>query len=407
MYDAIIIGAGASGLVCAINLARGGKSVAIIEAQKRGGKKILASGNGHCNIANANVSTKNFYGKNSKLIEEIVKVKPAQIIEFFNTLGLEIVTKDDAKMYPKSMQASIVLELLEAEIDRLNISKFYEVKELNIKRGFEVSFNNSTIKANNLIIATGSQAAPQLGGNSSGLEIAKNFNHTIIPQIPALVPLISSHPICKSLAGVKVKAKVRLFSNDKELSSQIGDFLFAKYGVSGLSILDLSLKANLALEKNRCHIIVDFFSDYSKQTLLEYLKSRIDKKRDLKLQLWLGAIINSKLSEYLLKELKLDEKSEAKLNSKLLKEIVEHFKNYRIEISGSREFKYAEVAYGGVDSREIDSKTMQSKKEKNLYFIGEVIDTVGDRGGYNFHFAWSSAVLCSSYCLGVPKSCVQ
>ena len=389
MYDAIVVGAGASGLVCAINLARSGKKVAIIEAQKRGGKKILASGNGHCNILNRNVSKKNFYGRNSHLIEEIAKIKPVEIIEFFSSLGLEIITKDDGKMYPKSMQASIVLQLLEAELNRLKVDRFYEVKDLKVKRGFELKFAKKLLKCKNLIIATGSKAAPQLGGNSSGLEIAKSFGHTIIEPTPALVPLVSSNPICKEVAGVKLKAKVRLFANNQEVSSQIGDFLFAKYGVSGLTILDLSLKANLALKNSNCHILVDFFSDLSKEKLISYLKSRVDKNRDLKLPLWLGAIINSKLSNYILKELNLQEKSEKSLNSKILKEIAQKLKGYKIEIEDSRDFKYAEVAYGGVDSKEIDSKTLQSKLVKNLYFIGEVLDIVGDRGGYNFHFAWS------------------
>jgi len=392
MYDAIILGAGASGLVCAINLAKNGKKVALVEAQKRGGKKILASGNGHCNIANSKVSKKNFYGKNIKLIEEIAKVKPAQIVKFFNSIGLEIVEKDDCKMYPKSMQSSIVLELLETHIKALKIDTFYEAKNIEVKKGFELKFNNKKIKAKNLIIATGSKAAPQLGGNSSGLEIAKSFGHTIINPLPALVPLVSNNPICKTLAGVKLKAKVRLFANNKELTSQVGDFLFTKYGVSGLSILDLSLKANLALKDNNCHILVDFFSDLSKIELQEYLKSRIDKNRDLTLALWLGAIINSKLATYILKELNLNNKTEATLNSKSLKAITEALKGYKINIDDTRDFKYAEVAYGGVDSREINSQTLQSKKVKGLYFIGEVIDIVGDRGGYNFHFAWSCAL---------------
>ena len=389
MYDAIVVGAGASGLICAINLARGGKKVAIIEAQKRGGKKILASGNGHCNILNSKVSKKNFYGKNSRLIEEIAKVKPEKIIKFFNTLGLEIVANDSGKMYPKSMQASIVLELLEAEVKRLNIDIFLDIKDLKVKKGFKLTFNNKTMKCKNLIIATGSKAAPQLGGSSSGLDIAKSFGHNIIKPIPALVPLVSNDPICKAIAGVKLKAKVKLFANSKEISSQVGDFLFTKYGVSGLTILDLSLKANLILQESNCYILVDFFSDYSKLELLEYLKTRVDKTRNLKLSLWLGSVINSKLITYILKELNLQNRSEATLNNKTLKIIVETLKGYRINIDGTRDFKYAEVAYGGVDSSEIDSKSMQSKKIKNLYFIGEVLDIVGDRGGYNFHFAWS------------------
>jgi len=388
------LGAGASGMVCAIKLARQGVKVAIIERLNRGGKKILASGNGHCNIANTNVGVKNFYIKNQELIKTVLSYKVEDIAEFFNALGLEITTKEDGKIYPKSMQARSVLELLEAEIKRLKIECFYEIKDLKIKKNFNIKFANKTLKTKNLIVATGSLASPQLGGNSSGLEIAKRFGHTILEPIPSLVPLISSSKICKTLAGVKVKAKVRLFIEQKETESKIGDFLFAKYGVSGLSILDLSLKTTMALKSRKnCHILVDFFSQFNKQELVEYFKSKIDKKRNLPLPLWFSGFINSKLSKELLKELNLENLSEAKLNSKIVKELSEYFKNYKINIEDAREFRYAEVAYGGVNSIEVDSKTLESKKQKGLYFIGEVLDVVGDRGGYNFYFAWCSAFL--------------
>jgi len=395
--DVAIVGAGASGMVSAILLARIGKSVVLIEAQNRGGKKILASGNGHCNIANANVSSKNFYAKNSELIRNILAIKPQDIVDFFASLGLQIITKEDGKMYPASMQASTVLELLEAELKRLKINVFYGVKDLKTTKGFKLEFKENIIKADKLIIATGSQAAPQLGGSSSGLEIAKNFGHTIIDSTPSLVPLVSSSKICKKLAGVKVKARVRLFAEGKEIASEIGDFLFTKYGVSGLTILDLSLKASLAQkDKKELHILVDFFSQQNRQKLANYLKSLIDKKRNLSLPLWLSGVINSKLAREILSELNLEQKSEADLNSKTIKSIVEAFKNYKIKIEDTRDFKYAEVAYGGVNSNEIDSQTLESKKQKGLYFAGEVLDIVAQRGGYNFYFAWSSSFICVS-----------
>ena len=390
MYDAIILGCGASGMVCAIELARSGKRVAIIEAQSRCGKKILASGNGHCNIFNKSVSVKNFYGKNKGLIKNLISTfSPAYLESFFNSLGLEISYKADGKAYPKSMQASVVLEILKANLNRFNVDIFYDVKDYEVSKNFAIKFNNKTLKAKNLIVATGSPAAPGLGGNSSGLEIAKKFGHSIIEPLPALVPLLSPDSVCKRLSGVKVEVKIRLFCKNSEIGSQIGDILFTKYGVSGLAILDLSLKANLNRE---CYILIDFFKDYKKEELLKFLKSRINKERNLPLTLWMSAIINSKIAKELLRELKLESLSEKELNSKILKEITEHFKNYKIKISGNRGFKYAEVAYGGVNSKEIDSYTLESKKQKGLYFIGEVLDIVGDRGGYNFYFAFSSAL---------------
>ena len=164
-YDIAIIGAGASGMTASINLAMQGKKICLIERQSRGGKKILASGNGHCNIGNLNINAKNYRGRNKELIRAIINnCSPQRIIEFFGDLGLDIVAKSDGKMYPKSMQASSVLALLEARVEALNIDRFFGVEGLQIKRGFSLSWGKNSIKAKNVIIATGSKAAPQLGG---------------------------------------------------------------------------------------------------------------------------------------------------------------------------------------------------------------------------------------------------
>jgi len=401
-FDVTIIGAGASGMACAILLARCGVSVALIEKQSRGGKKILASGNGKCNITNTNLLPKHFLGKNDKLIKSLLgNCSFEKIEEFFNSLGLEFDVKDDGKAYPKSHRASIVLELLEQEIKRLGVKIFYNVDNLKVDNNFSIKFNKNTLNCKQLIIATGSKAAPQLGGDISGLEIAKKFGHNIIKPLPALVPLTSNSKICKALSGVKVKASVKLVVNNTEKSSRVEDLLFTPYGVSGLAILDLSFDAVVNLyDKKDVKIVVDFFPDINRENLQKYLKQRIDKKRSLPLKLWLGAIMDSKLASYLVDELNLSDKTENNLNTKTVKEIVNICKAYEIEISGYREFKYAEVARGGVDTREL-TENLESKRVKGLYFIGEVTDIVGKRGGYNFSFAWCSAFRVSETLLEV------
>ncbi len=396
-YDVVVVGAGASGMVAAIKLARGGLKVALIERQNRGGKKILASGNGHCNIANINISPSNFYTKEKSFVGSFLGgYSVANVIEFFKSIGLEIRAKDDGKLYPHSMQASAVLNLLEAEIARLNIDSFYSSNIKQIEAGFRVHLEDAILKANSLILATGSMAAPTLGGNGSGLEIAQKFGHKISKQLPALVPLLSKDPICKTLAGVKHYCRVKLFLNGSEATSINEDFLFAKYGVSGLAILDISKDAVMALDRGlRVDIEVDFFPQINAKELTSFLKGRIDKKRDLNLKLWLSGIINSKIANYILRELNFESLSEARVNSKIVKEIVSRLKATKIEICGFREFKYAEVAQGGVELKDIDAKTMQSKLVKNLYFCGEMLDIIGQRGGYNFYFAWISAFRAS------------
>jgi len=393
-YDVVILGAGASGMVAAIALAKGGKSVALIERQKRGGKKILASGNGRCNIANKRVSSKNYQIKNKQLLQELLKNYPLNKIEcFFYDLGLELIVAEDGRLFPKSLSAQSVLELLEAWLDRLKIECFYSVEKLDIKEGFSIVFNGKVLNSENLVVATGSPAAPQLGGNSSGLEIAKNFGHNIIEPLPALVPFTSDAPICKKLAGLKVNAKVRLLIDGVEKTSVDGDLLFTKYGVSGLAILDISTKAVEALKSGiECFIEVDYWATMPQKELLKYLKARVDRERNLPLLIWLEAIIHPKLAKELLFELELLNRSEAELKSIDIKKLAMLLKAYKIAISGYRPMQYAEVSLGGVNSQELDYKTLESSKQKRLYFCGEVLDVVGDRGGYNFHFAWASGL---------------
>lgn len=394
LYDVAIIGAGASGLTLAILLAQKRKKVILLERQDRGGKKILASGNGHCNIGNLNISSKKYKANNKELITYLINnCSPKSIVDFFNTLGLEIINKSDGKLFPKSMEAKSVLNLLEAKAKSLNIDIFYNIKDLQIDSSFILSFNNNKVKAKNLVVATGSIAAPQLGGNSSGLDIAKRFNHTITTLLPSLVPLISKDKICKALNGLKIDVFVKLFINNKERTSVHGDILFRNYGVSGLAILDLSIEAVKAIDnKQDIFIVVDFLKDYKKDKAIKYLKSKVDKNRALPINLWLNGFIHSKLANFITKELNLENLTERDLNSSTIKKIAIALKEYKIKIEDFREFKYAEVALGGVNSNEINNN-FESKLKKNLYFIGEVLDVVGQRGGYNFHFAWCSAIL--------------
>ena len=393
-YDAVIIGAGASGMVAAIALARAGKRVALIERQKRGGKKILASGNGRCNIANRSLSSKNFYARNRRLIQELLKQYPLAKIEFFfQELGLEFISLDDGRLFPQSLSALSVLELFEAWIERLKIDIFYGVEELDIEKGFRITFQKKALQTTKLIIATGSSAAPQLGGNSSGIEIARNFGHRVIEPLPALVPLTSNSKICKLLAGLKLSVTVRLIVNGVEQTRREGDLLFTKYGVSGLAILDISIDAVQALASGKESILsIDFFSHMAQKELLRYLKSRVDRERNLPLQVWLEAIIHPKLARELLFNLELQNANEAMLKSGDLKRVATMLKAYAIPLSGYRPMQYAEVALGGVDSKEVDYKRLESQKVKGLYFCGEVLDIIGDRGGYNFYFAWASGL---------------
>ena len=373
MYSVLIIGAGASGLVSAIILARRGKRVAILEKNSKVGKKLLATGNGRCNITNRKITLDKFYSQNPKFIEKLLDgYSYNSRREFFNSIGLILAEEKEGKIFPMSLQALSVVELLEYECKRLGVDIFCNSRVESVKKfknRYRVEFNNSSLESKNLIIATGNISAPQLGGVDDGLEFAKRFGHTIITPYPSLVQLTSPMANLKKISGVKISSRVTLRLKDKIIEKR-GDILFTNYGISGLAILDISRFVVEELKyKKEVILTVDLIPNLSKDRLRAILN-----RRDRPLEIILQGLINKKIISFI-----LDSKIE---------NIIRNIKSFKFRVDGTRGFKGAEVAIGGVDTREINPKSLESKKHKGLYFTGELLDVDGNRGGFNLHFAW-------------------
>ena len=393
MYDFIIIGAGASGLISAIILARRGKRVLLLEKNSKIGKKLLATGNGRCNITNQRPTSNKFHSQNPKFIPQILDEYNYQSIRiFFKSIGLELIEAKEGKVFPMSLQALSVVELLEYSCIELGVNILCDArvnKIINKKDFYIVTYNNTIIvDTKNIVVATGNISAPQLGGVDDGLNFAKNLGHNIIKPSPALVQLTSNMKNLKKIAGVKVDSRVSLKLKDKTIEKD-GDVLFTNYGISGLAILDISRTVIEELNYNKnVTLTIDLMPKMSSKQLLSLLKKSIRKKGKKPLDIWLKGFINKKLIAYILEPLKFDNLVEKDITTQDLEKIVEGIKSFKFMVNGDRGYKGAEVATGGVDTKEINPKTMESKKHKGLYFIGEVLDVDGDRGGFNLHFAW-------------------
>ena len=389
----VVIGGGASGLLVSILISRGGESITLLEKSSRVGKKILASGNGKCNIGNINPTADRYHSSNIGFIDEVLDGYKAQdIIDIFRTIGVEIIEMADGKLFPLSLQASSVVDILEYEAKRLgvNIISDYEVKNISIEKNSKFIIDDNII-ADTLILATGSPASPKLGGSNSGLDLAKSFGHNIISPLPSLVQLTSDELWVKDVTGVKIKSRVKLYSNGEYIRERDGDILFTNYGVSGLAILDISRNVSIELSNySYCELSIDLMPNYTKEQLIKLFLSHIKLDREIKI--FLNGFINKKVIDIVLKQSKSKVKNSNSLNRKEIAKIVYSIKNLKLSISGTRGFNSAEVAIGGVDTKEIVAQTMQSKLVKNLYLTGEILDIDGDRGGFNFHFAWVSAM---------------
>jgi len=398
MNNIAIIGGGASGLMAALTAAKAGATVTLYEHNKSVGKKILASGNGRCNIINTTATTNDYFGSDLSFVDYALHNMSFQDFEkFCLSIGLLLDIKDDGRCYPLSNEAKSVVNALHQAVKQAGVKIETEVKIQNV----EVHKNGFLLKEekehyfDKVLIATGSEAAPQLGATVDGYTFAKQFGHTIETPYPSLVQLHLDSDIHTKMSGVKVHAEVTLYLNGKPEEKSLGDTLFTRYGISGLTILDLSQKASLALtEYQNVSIGINLLPRFSRQALSTQLEKLFSAVKSYTLIDALNGMLSTKIVPYLLQSAKLDPlASAASLNTKQIKKLAHHIQDWRFDVTETHGFKHAEVSGGGVSTLEVNPKTMESKRVKGLFFSGEVLDIVGKRGGYNFNFAWASGLI--------------
>ena len=385
-----IIGAGASGLLSAILCARAGAKVDIFEQNKKPAKKILVSGNGRCNISNANLNATDYFCENPRFVEFALNAFGFVTFEkFCSEIGLLLNVLDDGRAYPLSNEAKSVASIFEEYARSLGVVFHNETKIDDIKSLIK--------KYDSVVVATGSRAGEHLGGNSDGESFALEFGHTTIPAYPSLVQLHLDSKIAPKMSGTKLNAEVTLLVNSQKEQTIKGDVLFTNYGVSGFAILDISQSASEALLNYQAvDISINLLPAFTMQKLSTHIsKVALANPTQTILNILVGLIPN-KIANGLLEELAISNAiTGSKIHTKLTKKIANKMLDWRFEVNDTHGFRHAEVSGGGINTSEVDEKTMMSKKCKNLYFTGEVLDVVGRRGGYNFAFAWASAYLAS------------
>ena len=399
MSRVAIIGAGASGLVCAIEAARKGLHVTLFEKNGKVGRKILATGNGKCNISNEKISLERYHGASVGFAKEALRRFDTFTCKaFFRSLGLEMREGEEGRLYPMSHQASSVVDMLLHEVRSLHVSIVLESEVSKIeKKGdeFILHVNAQTYVFDACVIATGSVAMPTLGSSGSGYAFAKSLGHSVIEPYPSLVQFVCDEPHLKEVSGVKMDANVELYIANQKCQSVQGDLLFTAYGLSGSAILDLSRKASHALVHDESvHVVLDLLPMLSREALTSLLQKRLSVAKDKSLSLWLEGMIPKKLAHFIIENTKIAHLKEASaLGVKEIKKIVFALKALRLHVKATKGFESAEVCAGGVDVSELEAKNLMSKKIANLYFCGEVLDIDGDCGGFNLHFAWASGYL--------------
>jgi len=374
IYDIVILGAGASGLMCASNLSKK-KSVAIIDGNDRVAKKLKISGGGKCNITNSSVSLNNFDGNQELLAGVLKRFSKDNLLQFLdrNRVALELRKN---RYYFCQNSSDDIIDVLKRGVKHSELflnHTIIQVKKLH--DNFEVKTNNGVFQAKNIVVATGGKSFKTLGASEIGLDIAKNFGIKVKEFSPALVGLTVQKEQfwMRELSGLSCYVEIKV--EDRIINEEM---LFAHKGISGPAILS----ASLYWQKGE--LSIDFLPN---QKIIELVSS---SKKLLSSTIPLA----KRLSKALLEAVEVEDK-ECKKLTKEDKEKLKKIHDYSFSPAGNFGFTKAEVSRGGVLSSELDFKTLESKYEKGLYFIGEVVDMTGELGGYNFQWAFSSAYLCA------------
>ena len=316
-------------------------------------------------------------------------------------MGVPLFSKDDGRTYPLSYEAKTVCTAFEEHLNSLHVNIFYEHKIISIEKKNDafslICKNKKHDSYDAVIIATGSLAYPQLGGCDDGLIFAQKLSHTLTPTYPALVGLHLNSTFHALLSGVKLEAEATLYVDKEQKKSLYGDVLFTKYGISGLAILDLSTLASQALANyEHVEITLNLLSKHNTQSITSTLLNLCKTVGEHQIQTVLSGIVPAKLALAVLVALKIDPHTKAEqINTKIAKSIINKLQNWRFEVKGTHGYSHAEVCGGGIDTYEIDEKSFESKKMAGVYFVGELLDVTGERGGYNFAFAFASGYLCA------------
>lgn len=399
MKQVVIVGGGASGLTAAILLRRRGIDVTVIEKNKQVGKKILVTGAGKCNYFNEEFTPNHFVGTSKEVISNLVTEENVKMTkEYLASLG--IVPKiRNGYYYPASLKAISIQNSLLTELHRLQIPVFYDttVTEIIKKNHFILKTDKGQIESEYLVLATGSKAYYNTEEPVCILTSLKKLGHTIVPIYPGLVQLKGKGNFFKQWAGIRTEVKLSLFIENRFIKEVIGEIQLTDYGISGICTMVLSNILVPELEKKKVEIKINFLQVLQIQTVQEakvFLEKRnIDLPHRTISELF-DTILDYKLTNLLLKQVGIPSNMILSICPKEKMEVfLQSLVSFSLEIIGYNSYKEAQICLGGVDLNEIDIHTMESKKVKDLYIIGELLDMNGDCGGYNLGFAWMSGLL--------------
>lgn len=391
-----IVGGGAGGLFLASLL----PGATVFEGKDRVGKKLLVTGNGRCNLSNQDMDLGHFHGNKDLIRAVFQRAGQDQVLDHFSLLGLDTLADHRQRIYPRTLQASSLVNILRRRVQENN-QVFCQREILAIrpeKEGFILRDQEGQEEFfHRVILATGGRAMPKSGSRGQGYKLAQSLGHTVTPTFPAIIQVKTQDPFLNHLQGVKIEGLLEVHLDGKKLAQESGEILITNYGLSGPPVLDLSRRANLAFREGK-KVSFHFSLLNGSQDLDQvytYVQERTYQYYHLSLEEFLEGLVHKKFIHVLAKSLDLSK--EIPLQDLAYQDLERFWRllaHYQMDMTGTMGYDQAQVTCGGVSGLEVD-ETCQSKIHPGLYMIGELLDVDGDCGGYNLQWAWSSAMACA------------
>ncbi|MUL16707.1 NAD(P)/FAD-dependent oxidoreductase [Aliivibrio fischeri] len=382
--DVVVIGAGAAGLMCAAEAAKRGRSVLVVDHAKKPGRKILISGGGRCNFTNYDVTASNYVCQNPHFVKSALsQYTNWDFISLISKYGIEFEERDHGQLFCVDSAKEIVDMLLkECELVGVNYRYRCEISDIEkTDRGFTLTLDSDELACESLVVATGGLSMPKLGATPFGYQIAEQFGLSMVPTTAGLVPFTlhkEDKEAFSELSGIAIPVVVE----SENGSSFKENLLFTHRGLSGPSILQIS-----SYWKAGQRVTIDLLPN---DDLSEELDKMRESNPNQSIKNSLAKLLPKRVVETLLNKTIFNERSLKQVNSKEQQELCSLLHKWQVLPNGTEGYRTAEVTLGGVNTDELSSKTMESKKVPGLYFVGEVMDVSGWLGGYNFQWAWSS-----------------
>ena len=385
MYDVIVIGAGAAGMMCAITSAKNGKKVLLLEKLPKIGSKLKATGGGKCNLTNT-------LGKERFMRDALFEFDNKKTVEFFEAIGVKTDCLDGFRVFPDSRNSSSILSALSVEMKRLHVEIIcsHEIKNIEVKENRVVSVDE--FKSKNIVIATGGLGYPTLGANGDGYEFAKQSGHKVTELSPAMMPLhVKETWVTNCRADTIAKAQIQVNIPKHKKLKAVGDLIFTKTGIRGPVVLDFARELTPLLKKYaEVPLHVNMINGKNEEDIRLHVKKNSDKNI---LEI-VSMLLPQSVALELLKLCQIESTCKYKSIDGIKRdELIKILVKTPLHVNGHDGFEKAMITRGGVSLKDIDPKTMQSKLVRGLYFCGEVVDLDGPCGGYNLQWSFSSGYL--------------